>query len=116
MNPYLLINLVSIGLLFVIWRRYRRERAYFLLKISNQNQIIEALGDFNRWFASQKLGRRATDEEAVFHYGTDGGAVDYARRHRRPLAKPAWPRLWTTMSRAAGRFRGRRNLFVMVAA
>ncbi len=117
------IHFVSIGLLILVsyrywrdWTRFKREKAHFEFKISNLSQIIEALGDDNRLFASQKLRRHATDEEAVMHYATDGGAINYAKRHDRPLAKPTWPRRWARMSGFVTRFPGPRSLLTVITA
>ena len=45
-----------------------------------QWQIIEALGDYNRYCASLKKPRSANEKEAIDHYFGNGGPVDFARR------------------------------------
>jgi hypothetical protein len=123
MNLDLLSHLVSIGLLVLVsccywrdWTRFKREKANYELKISNLKQIIEALGDYNRYVASLKLRRHANDEEAVMHYATEGGAISYAKRHDRPLAKPTWLRLRARMSGFVARFPGPRSLLTVITA
>ena len=44
------------------------------------NQIAEALGADNRWFAGETLGREPTDEEAIRHWIAHGGASDWRWR------------------------------------
>ena len=40
-----------------------------------------ALGDNNRYFASLKLGRPATDEEAYWHFILNGGKDAFDKAH-----------------------------------
>jgi len=104
---------------FLYWRdvrRLRRAKAQLEFKIHNLKQIVEALGDFNRYVASLKLRRHATDEEAILHYATDGGAIDYAKRNPRPQAQAVWLWFWLKLSSLAARLPGRRNLLVVLAA
>lgn len=44
-------------------------------------QANHALGDYNRYFASQKLGRPATDNEAFLHYVYSGGKKRFDATH-----------------------------------
>lgn len=44
-------------------------------------QLSEALGDFNRYHASQALGRYATDNEAFIHYVFNGGKQAFDKAH-----------------------------------
>ena len=46
-------------------------------KIRSMKEIIEALSDRNRFYASEKLNRQATDHEAIMHYVENGGALDF---------------------------------------
>jgi len=49
-------------------------------------QVVEALGDANRWFASEHYGHPVTAEEAMKYYLDHGGPEGFARRieeHRR---------------------------------
>lgn len=47
-----------------------------------QAQIREALSATNVWLAGEILGRSPTPEEAIMHYGHNGGPEDFARRER----------------------------------
>lgn len=50
-------------------------------------QIQEALGDFNRWCAGERLGHPPTDNEALDHYLHNGGPEDFARREQEGLVQ-----------------------------
>lgn len=51
----------------------------------NQAQMVEALGNTNRWYFYQKYGREATsDEELIRFYIESGGAINYAHDHPDP--------------------------------
>jgi hypothetical protein len=46
-------------------------------------QLIEALGDENRWYCSQKLLRPVHEEEVLMtHFIRNGGAANFAKRWR----------------------------------
>ena len=48
----------------------------------NQAQMLEALGNVNRWYFQQKYGREAqNDEELVVYYIQSGGAKAFAERN-----------------------------------
>ncbi len=44
-------------------------------------QREEMLGELNRYFASLRLKREATESEAAMHYILYGGAEDFNRRY-----------------------------------
>jgi len=44
-------------------------------------QLSESLSDYNRYFASQKLDRPATDDEAFDHYVLNGGKEHFDQAH-----------------------------------
>ena len=44
-------------------------------------QVNQALGDYNRYLASEKLGRPATDNEAFLHYIQSGGKTHFDATH-----------------------------------
>lgn len=47
-----------------------------------RRQIELILGPENKWYAGEALGHSPTDEEAVSHWITHGGAEDFSARHR----------------------------------
>ncbi len=53
--------------------------------LTAQNRMLiqanQALGDYNRYFASQELGRPATDNEAFLHYVYSGGKRKFDATH-----------------------------------
>jgi hypothetical protein len=50
-------------------------------------QLKEMLGEDNAFFAGLTLGRPPDDREKVRHYLANGGAEDFARRHRDDFLK-----------------------------
>ena len=46
-----------------------------------QKQGLLALGALNRYFAGQKLGRVATDSEAILHFIDEGGKEAFDKAH-----------------------------------
>ena len=50
------------------------------LKERNQMQIIEALGEVNRYFFHEHYGRDGTDDELVIYY-IEKGAKIFAEKH-----------------------------------
>lgn len=54
------------------------------LATNNQHQIVEALGDYNRYFANRYYhnlcGRDATDGECMSYYIANGGAEGHRKR------------------------------------
>jgi hypothetical protein len=94
-NSILLLGLVSMCCacaltLAVALRRNRREREDDRNRIRKLEQVIEALGDYNRYLASVKLGHHASDGEAIAHYIAEGGAEHFANQHVRIIARPSW--------------------------
>lgn len=62
------------------------------LERNNQDQIREALGDDNRYYANRHYGRDATDEELLFYYISHGGATGHRDRMANdPPPKPHDP-------------------------
>ena len=52
------------------------------MKTRTQFQLAEALGDLNRWYCSQSLGRQVDDEDLLLtYYIKSGGAADFAKRY-----------------------------------
>lgn len=62
-------------------RRVEQSNRNLLTLSRCHGQIIEALSDKNRWYASQNLGRPATENEAVLHYIQCGGKTHYDEIH-----------------------------------
>jgi hypothetical protein len=53
-------------------------------------QMVEALGDENRWYCSQYYQREITDHEILFRYYIQhGGAKNFAERFGDKLDKAA---------------------------
>jgi hypothetical protein len=50
------------------------------IRVRNQRQIAEVLGDYNRWVASQEINRPVTRKEAIEHYVDHGGPVAFAEK------------------------------------
>jgi len=47
---------------------------------NNREQLEEALGPDNRWFAGLCLGHCPSDDEAVWYYISHGGAEGHRKR------------------------------------
>ena len=48
-----------------------------------ERQLAEILGEDNRRYAENALGRPAKVGDLIVHYTQNGGAEDFARRHKR---------------------------------
>ena len=48
-----------------------------------ERQLAEILGEDNRRYAEQALGRQAKVGDLIVHYSQNGGPEDFARRHKR---------------------------------
>lgn len=47
---------------------------------NNMHQKSEALGEYNRYFADQFYGQKATDNECMIYYINHGGAEGHRQR------------------------------------
>lgn len=65
----------------VAYKKAKRRIAELKAQNRMLQQLSESLGDCNRYFASQKLGRPATDDEAFDHYVIHGGKQHFDQTH-----------------------------------
>jgi hypothetical protein len=55
----------------------------------NIMQIDEMLSAKNRYYAAQKLGRKANVNELSVYYSENGGSEDFAKTHKRAWCSPS---------------------------
>lgn len=67
-------------------RQLQEENKKLKFKIFLEEQVITALDDDNRWFASQANGHSVSHQEAL-DYFTKHGAEAFAKKYRNPLAE-----------------------------
>ena len=65
-------------------RRLQEETKKLKFKIYLEEQVIIALDDDNRWFASQANGHSVSHQEAL-DYFTEHGAEAFAKKYYNPL-------------------------------
>ena len=67
-------------------RQLQEENKKLRFKIYLEEQVIVALDDDNRWFASQANSHSVSHQEAL-DYFTEHGAEAFAKKYRNPLAE-----------------------------
>lgn len=65
----------------VAYRKTKRRVAELEAQNRMLQQLSESLSDYNRYFAAQRLGRPATDDEAFDHYVMNGGKQHFDDTH-----------------------------------
>jgi len=73
---------MSVFLLDIGGEIMRRSLTLRQLKKRNRAQVIDALGDLNKYYAGLKLGHSPSRQEAIDYFMTHGGPEAWYKRHR----------------------------------
>jgi predicted RNase H-like nuclease (RuvC/YqgF family) len=83
LNPEAVIEQLQLEIQSLQHKNEELQKKVLSLKSHNRGllQLSMALGDKNRYYASQQIGRYASDNEAFFHFVFRGGKERFDETH-----------------------------------
>lgn len=83
LNPEAVIEQLQLEIQSLQHKNEELQKKVLSLKSHNRGllQLSLALGDKNRYYASQQIGRYASDNEAFFHFVFRGGKESFDETH-----------------------------------